>query len=70
MIPKSEINRTERCYSCRKQFKDTVVQYSIWANCEKYSAYNPGGPFVSGKIVFHKECFREIAGEDWLLEGY
>lgn len=61
MVPREQINKTDTCYYCKKSMHGAEVKYYIWSNAIKH---------ISGKIVFHKQCFIEIAGEEYLLEGY
>lgn len=61
VISKEKINSIIKCFRCERYFDETSILYFITAN-------KPGE--ISVKISFHKECFREIAGEEYLLEGY
>lgn len=61
MIPKGKINKLDYCCMCGKSMSGLTLRYYIWAN--KLNS-------ISGKVVFHKECFKKMAGSQWLLEGY
>ena len=61
VVPREKTRSIIKCFRCERYFDETSTLYFIMAN-------KPGE--ISVKISFHKECFREIAGEEYLLEGY
>jgi hypothetical protein len=51
------------CFLCKQpvRCKKGVATYYVWANMVGK---------LSIKVKFHKECFQQIAGDDYLFEEY
>jgi len=65
VILKSQLNGGADCYLCKMATSSEKPRYLIYA---LPGSDSPSG--LSARIIFHKECFKEVAGDRWLLEGY
>jgi len=64
MITREQIKETlnkNKCFYCYKNIDYDTPVYYIWAN-------NKGQ--LSIKVPFHMECWRQIAGDDYIFEEH
>ncbi len=65
---KETTERKQYCLHCRLEITPEENRIKLSSmSCDSKTMFNRGSPKLFKFVLFHKECFREIAGEEYMF---